>query len=355
MKIAIVSPYTNPCPPPTYGGEIFYWHIANEMGKRGHEVTLIAPGGSEVPHNGKLLYSPATSNGMISYHIEDWIVDTYHKEMLEADILHDCSLDHIVAERMKYLYGKKAIINTINGSTYYMPRPPFNVVTGSKFWQTEAKTYGLNTEMVYWGVDTDFYTPLDGEREDYLLWMARFHPDKGLDVALDLAEYLGFNLKVAGSMSFSDHKKYGMEYIKRIDGMKNVEYVDIPLDSTYHARKRDLMRKARAFLYPVKYNECFGMVVAEAMSCGTPVITSRNGAMPELVDNEMSGFLCADKSELANAITHRLPFYENHKQYHNGYDIWHSARNKALMFDVRRSVDGYEKLYEKVVQGEEWR
>ncbi len=355
MKIALVSTYTASCPPKNYGGEVFYWNIAKNLGLRGHEVHLFAPGGSECPPNGKLYYIPTTPDGMISYTIESWLVQKYKDVLLSCDVVHDCSLDHIVAEQLRHLYGKKEIINTINGHTYCMPRPPFNVVTGSKWWARDAKDRGkLETRMVYWGVDTDFYTP-EGEKDDYYLWIARFHPDKGLDLALDLAEFLGFNLKVAGSLSFADHAIHGSNYLDRISKIKNVEYVQLPLDGTHHVAKRDLMRKAKAFLYPVKYNECFGMVVAEAMACGTPVIATANGAMPELIDNEVNGFLCDSKQEFVKVITERIPYFEEHRRYHNGFDIWNAAREKALQFDVKKSVDDYEKLYEAVKGGETWR
>jgi glycosyltransferase involved in cell wall biosynthesis len=280
-------------------------------------------------------------------------VGTYKEVLLGADLVHDCSLDHIVAEKLRHLYGKKEIVNTINGHTYFMPRPPFNVVTGSKFWQADALKHGLKTEMIYWGVDTEFYTP-GTEKEDYLLWIARFHPDKGLDLALDLAEFLGFNLKVAGSLTFSDHQKYGKAYLERIAKIPNVEYVELPMDSTHQTAKRELMRRARAFLYPVQYQECFGMVVAEAMACGTPVITTKNGAMPELVEHDVNGLLCESKQDFVKAITVRLPYFEEHRNYHNGFDIWQAAREKALQFDVKKSVTEYEALYQKVCEGGAW-
>ena len=354
MKIALVSTYTNSCPPKNYGGEVYYWNLARILGERGHEVHLFAPGGSKTPPNGYLHYIPSTPDGMISYRIEPRLVSDYKDIILSCDVVHDCSLDHIVAEQLKHCYGKKEILSTINGRTYYMPRPPFNVVTGSKWWQQDAKlSVNLNTEMVYWGVDTEFYTPGE-EKEDYFLWIARFHPDKGLDLALDLAEFLGFKLKVAGSLQFTDHRAHGRTYLDRISKIKNVEYVELPLDSTHHTAKRELMRKARAFIYPVQYQECFGMVVTEAMACGTPVIATKNGAMPELIDHEVNGFLCDTKQDFVKAITERIPYFEEHKRYHAGFDIWKAAREKALQFDVHKSVDEYIKLYERVVKGETW-
>lgn len=354
MKIGFISTYTNRTPPSGYGGECYFWQLAKGLGEAGHEVHLFATGGSETPPGGYLHLIPSSKGGVLSNRIEYWLVETYKDLLLSMDVIHDCSLDKRTAEQLRHIHGYKPIVNTINGTVYCIPRPPFNIVTGSKFWQKDAKdSGGIDTEMVYWGTDTKFYTP-EYEKEDYLLWIARFHPSKGLDMALDLAEYLGFKLKVAGSLEFYDHAAYGAEYIKRIENIKNVEYVELPNDFTHHEVKKKLMQKAKAFLYPVMYKEAFGMVVTEAMACGTPVIATGNGAMPELIDHEVNGFICNNKREFAQVITERLPWFEEHKRFHNGFDIWKAAREKAEQFDVSKAVTAYEKLYTEVIGGKSW-
>jgi len=343
MKIALITPYTNPCPPLAYGGESYYWGLADTLGKMGHEVHLLAPKGSKTPTNGFLHVIPNTERGVIDYGIEVRVEEMYHSLLMAVDIVHDCSYDHIAAERLWHLFGKRNIVNTINGRTYYMPRPPFNVVTGSHAWQEDAEKYGLKTEMVYWGIDTDFYSydPSVARGEHYL-WLARFHPDKGLDLALELSKELGFHLKVAGSMEFRDHEAYGKEYLKKIERIPTVEYVPLPLDETHHEKKRNLYRGAKAFLYPVNYFECFGMVVAEAMACGCPVITSDKGAMPELVQ-PLGGYCCKSKEEYT-AILERTEdaFY--------GF----VPRSKVLNYSWERAAGDYEKLYQKVIAGYGW-
>lgn len=273
---------------------------------------------------------------------------------MDMDIIHDCSLSHVPAERLKNLYGKTNIINTINGATYQMPRPPFNVVTGSKFWQEDALKNGLKTEMIYWGVDTEFYCPSDGEREDYYLWLARFHPSKGLDMALDIAEYTGIKLIVSGSMLYKDHQFYGLQYLQRIKGIKNVEYIPLPMDSKHHEFKRELYRKAKAYLYPANHDELFGLAVCEALACGTPVITCPKGAMPEIVQDGHNGLLCETKNDFFKAITERLPECERNKRYRNGFNLWKNARESALKFTWEKATFEYEKLYQRILEGNNW-
>lgn len=350
MKIAVISTYLTSCPPLYYGGESFFWGIAKTLGEQGHEVHLFAPGGSECPPNGYLHLIPSSKT--IDFGLEEDTEKRFHDLLMSMDIIHDCSADHIASERLKSLYGKKNIINTINGATYppyfnrFVPRMPYNVVTGSKIWQKTAKDAGMNSEMVYWGIDTDFYTP--GEtKADYYLWLARFHPDKGLDLALDLAEVLGFPLKVAGSTFFADHAAYAREYMKRIDTIPNVEFIDLPMDSAHHVAKRELYRNAKALLYPVKYFECFGMVVVEAMACGTPVLALPNGAMPELIIDRKTGFLCKDKKDFASII---LASMEG--KYTS--DFYSQCREQALNFTWKKSTEGYLKLYKTVLKGGSW-
>ena len=354
MKIGLISTYSNQTPPLTYGGEIYYWGLADTLGKMGHEVHLFATGGSQCPTNGELHYIKSTSGGGINYALEDWLFNEYRDLLMSMDIVHDCSLDHITAEKLKNLCSKKEIVNTLNGRTYRMPRPPFNVVTGSKFWQEDAWKWGLKSEMIYWGIDTNFYVPGEN-REDYYLWLARFHPDKGIDTVLDLAEYLGFPLKVAGSLLFKDHANYGRKYISRINNIPNVEYIDLPTDSTHHIKKRELYQKAKAFLYPVNYEECFGLVVVEALACGCPVITNDRGAMPELVEHKRNGFVCKTKHDYTSVILDWIPSYEiNNKHYYSGFDLWKNAREKALEFSWERAAVEYEQLYKKVIGGYGW-
>ena len=168
---------------------------------------------------------------------------------------------------------------------------------------------------------------------------------------MDLAEYLGFPLKIAGSLEYADHKIYGAQYLERIKTIPNVEYVTLPMDSTHHIAKRELYRKAKAFLYPVQYPESFGMVVVEAMACGTPVLTFPMGAMPELV-TEGAGRVCKDKREMADTIGH-MTNGQNMGERIFSFGFF-DCQEQAMNFTWQRAAKAYEKLYKDVLNGESW-
>jgi glycosyltransferase involved in cell wall biosynthesis len=235
----------------------------------------------------------------------------------------------------------KRVVNTLNGATYYYPRPPFNVVTGSSFWQEDARKNGLETKMVPWGVDTNFYVPTDRPRDDYVLWMSRCHPSKGLDWVLDIAEILTDTpFKVHGSMEFADHAEYGAKYLDRIKGLPNVEFVRLPIDSTYHERKRELLQQARCLLLPIQQGECFGLVAAEALCCGLPVICTPAGALPEVVGKV--GIVAKSKGELAQALLK------------GEFPTPSECRKQGERWSWGRAAEGYLELYREVLKGESW-
>ncbi len=345
MKIGLISTASMATPPPAYGGEIYYWNIANELGIMGHDVTLFALPGSIPPHNGKLIYN---KGGKAMFH-GVWDYDNFKKSediYTTLDIVHDCSLLHLQSYYLNVLSKYPNTISTVNGYGWLSPlggRPHANLVTGSLVWQKFMKDrFGIDSKMIYWGVDTDFYCPNGNGNNEYFLWISRFHPDKGLDILLDIAEIAGFPLKIAGSMEFQDHAEHGRKYLDRITHLPNVEYVENPIDSKHHERKRELYRNAIAFLYPVNYFECFGMVVAEALACGCPVVASPMGAMPEIIKNDYNGYICNSKNEFFNAIR-KVHTIDRNK-----------VRESALRFSVKDRAKEYEKLYQEIIEGGRW-
>jgi len=295
---------------------------------------------------------------------ERQVWDRYRKEILAADVVHDFSHTRGVAEAMFHWTKRRNVVSTLIGSCYWHPRPPFNVVVWSDAHRRMALTgnsgyegtrypqmggySGLvkDTRVALGGVDTDLYRP-GGEPEDYLLWFARMHPCKGFDVAIVLAMDMGFPLKIMGDLPEDaptpDHRYYGEICLDMVRNVPNIEFVPLPPGPERLRVKLETLQRAKALLYPVEFHECFGLVVAEAMACGVPVITTTRGAMPELVENGVNGFVCEDEAHLKKAV-------ENIDLISR-----EDCRRVAVeRFSRRRMAERYLKLYEAVMAGEVW-
>ena len=299
------------------------------MAQMGHEVHLFAAPGSKCPTNGFLHYVRG-SYGIINSAFEREVYGWHWGEIKKADYIIDCSHLHIVGERIYHQHPeyKDRVVNVLNGLVTWMPDPPYNLILGSKAWYTLSilgwsqffgthweEEYGrtippLNPEacrgIIYWRCNTDFYAPSGYEKDDYFLCLGRPTPYKGLHNAILVAAKLGVTLKVVMPMQNPEHKHWGEFYLETIRDANskgaNIQVVSLPENSQSHLLKRELYRRAKALLFPIEAHEPFGLVVIEALSCGTPVIASNMGAMPEILRHEKTGFLCYGLDDIENAV-----------------------------------------------------
>lgn len=330
MKVAVISTTTYSTPPLAYGGEIFFWHLARGLCELGHQVTLYAAPGSLPPHpdcHCRLRYIPGTY-GEISIGHSFAVPEWFYPEIMANDFVLDAEHLHAVAEWAAFYYrpDQKKIIVILNGATSTTPRcGPYNVVVGSQYWRqllvmgrneyfgTQFAHLGTTIQpvpaedilgVIPWASDGNFYTP-EGQKDDYFLWISHPAPYKGLPQALEVAARQKLRLVVVPGMAAASHRK-DWEVVqplikKAVAGGARVEAIELPFNSHHHSLKRDLFRKARALLFPVQRHECFGLVVIEALLCGTPVITTEMGAMPEIIRNGETGFMCRDMEALCEA------------------------------------------------------
>jgi len=183
---------------------------------------------------------------------------------------------------------------------------------------------------IHHGVDMSVFE-LEQEPGDYLLFFGRIHPDKGTVEAMDVAERTGMPLTIAGIVQNIDYFEQLVE--PRIDG-ERVRYLG-PIGPD---RRGDLLGGARALLHLVNFDEPFGFGVVEAMACGTPVIATARGSMPEIVRDGESGFLVGSLDEAVAAVR-RV----------DGLDRAAVRASVERRFDVNRMVDDYLALYRRIV------
>ena len=191
--------------------------------------------------------------------------------------------------------------------------------------------------VVYNGIDLD-KVPFNDKPEDFFIIVGRMTPGKGIGEAIRIAKKARVRLLIVGHVT--SHLPWSQEYFlsqvkPHIDG-DSIRYIErLP-----HAELMEMMGRAKAFLFPLQWDEPFGMVVVEAMAAGTPILAYRRGSMPELIKDGETGYLLQDEDEMVDAV--RLVEKLNRKRCRE----WVQAN-----FSVERMVDDYERLYEKIIQG----
>jgi glycosyltransferase involved in cell wall biosynthesis len=145
-------------------------------------------------------------------------------------------------------------------------------------------------------LDLEHY-PCKPHRGDYLLFLGRMNHEKGAHRAIAVAMELGLPLKLAGKVSEPREREYFKEFVEPhlTDG---IEY----LGEVNHGTKVELLQNARATLFPIEWEEPFGLVMIESMACGTPVIATRHGAVPEVIEDERGGIIVGQWREMADAL-----------------------------------------------------
>ena len=370
LKICLVGTTTYPCPPPTYGGEISIYHLALSLDELGHEVTFLANPGSWTPPHGSLYYMRSSYGEAAppwSFDLEQEGWNRYKPLILGADVLHDFSHTKRIFENYYRDEHRTTGVSTLLGGVYNHPAPPVNVIVWSEamrframnghsdYWGTPYKEWDValgaikDAHVVPGGTDTDFYCPGE-EREDFILWLNRWHPAKGYHGAIELAKRMpdqqfvmaGLNPKSTWS---PDHTQGALDAIERAKGVDNIRFEWLPKfpAEVHHEMKRSLYRRAKALLYPVQFQEPFGLAQIESLACGTPEIATNFGSIPEVVQDGKTGFVCNTLEDLVTAVKH-VDSIKNDD----------CRADAVARFDRRVMARNYLAQYKRVMDGEIW-
>lgn len=311
MKILIVMDPGIMVPPLGYGGhERLVYMFAKEYNRQGHEVHLLVTTGSKVEgcivHDfGKEGFPPKKWDARKAIPTA-WIFLWKHRN--EFDLIHNFGrliyllpiLNHSVKKIMTY--GREISSRNIK---YINKLPNKNIVfTGCSTNLISRCTGGGRWETVYNAIDFSKYNLVENVPADApLMFLGRIEKIKGCHTAIKLAKETGNKLIIAGNVSpLAEEQLYFKNEIEpHIDGEQIVH-----VGQVNDEQKNVYLGKAKALLFAIEWNEPFGMVMVEAMACGTPVIGYRKGSVPEVVTNDITGWVVDSEEEMKSAIS-KLP------------------------------------------------
>ena len=304
MRIAQISPLFEAVPPKLYGGtERVVYALTEELVAMGHDVTLFASGDSVTSarlapmREQALRLDPSVKDWVALYHR---MVELIYRRKDEFDVLH-FHIDYFPLS----LFSRQNVpfLTTLHGrldlpefiEVYNTFRDtPFVSISDHQRKPVPALNW---VRTVLHGMPENLLTPRPVKQE-YAAFLGRVSPEKGLDKAIRIAGRAGMKLKIAAKIDNADKEYYDSEIRHLIEGNPDVEFIGEINDQ----QKPDFLSGAHALLFPIDWPEPFGLVMIEAMACGTPVIAMRSGSVPEVIDQGVSGFIVNSEAQAATAL-----------------------------------------------------
>ncbi len=341
LRIAVLSPVWFRVPPDGYGGiEWVVSLLADSLVAAGHDVTLFASGDSRTKAKLVSVYKKAPS-----LQIGRSVPEMHHalacfERAQEFDIINDHSGLPAAA------FG--GLVETPTLHTMHGPLDgPIAPLVYEQIARVAPKVGFISISMnqrkpkpdLPWvancpnALDLSVY-PCQPHKGDYLFFLGRMSPDKGAHRAIAIARETGLPLKIAGKMQDPEEKDYFRELVKpHLDAQ--IEY----LGEVNHGEKVELLQNARVTLFPIEWEEPFGLVPIESMACGTPVIATRYGAVPEVITKESGSIIVDDYREIAGMI-----------EKADEIDPWVCRHYVEKHFAPERQVADYVAAYEEAIE-----
>ena len=341
MRIAQVAPLWEPVPPRAYGGiELVVSHLTDELVRRGHEVTLFASGDSQTLAELEAVYPRAIRSDP---QVQEYAV----YEMLELSRLCERAADfdiihsHVGCVALPFTsLLKTPAVHTLHGDfkhdnrklfAHYHRQPYISISNAQR--RPEPQLNYIRT--VYNGIQPQDYA-FQAKPQDppYLAFLGRMSPEKGPHHAIAIAKQSGWRLKMAGKVDVADRAFFEQEIAPQIDG-KQIEY----LGEANHAEKVELLGNAAITLFPINWQEPFGLVMIESMCTGTPVLGFGMGSVPEVIAHGQTGFVCHSLEDMIALIPDALKLSRQ------------TCRDYVVSrFSVTRMVDDYEAAYQQLLK-----
>jgi glycosyltransferase involved in cell wall biosynthesis len=345
MRIAHIAPTYERVPPRTYGGtELIVHLVTDELVARGHDVTLFASGDSitrarlrSVTPSAQRYGGSSTEHGL--EHAEHVHLANVQAAFLAAaegafDLVHShAGIEGLVLGAT----SRTPVVSTMHNpfvpatQSVWDAYPWFHHAVSASSART-FPTHGARDPILH-GIDVSSFEFDERPDGDFLLFLGRFSPAKGADRAIEAAQRAGRRLILAGKVDAADVEHVRTTIEPHLDG-ERIRYIGEVDGET----KRDLLARADALLFPIEWEEPFGLVMVEALASGTPVVGFRRASVPEVVDDGKTGFIVDDVEAMAEAIG-RV----------GELDRGECRKAAETRFTVRRMVDDVETMYEAIL------
>ena len=335
MKIALLAPIAWRTPPLKYGPwEQVTSNIAEGMVKKGLDVTLFATGNSytsgKLEHVSEAAYAEDSS-------IDPKVWECLHisnvmERAAEFDIIHN-NFDFLPLTYSRLI--NTPMITTIHGFSSQQIIPVYKKYNSNNHYVSISdsdRSAELDyTATVYNGIDSKDFTFNDSPK-DYLLFFGRIHPEKGTYESIQIAKKTKRKLIISGLIQ---DEPYFEEKVKPFINDEDIIYVG----NSGPAERDKLLGEASALLHPISFDEPFGLSVAEAMMCGTPVIAFKRGSMSELIQDKQTGYLVETVEEAVEAVN---DLYSINRKYCNEWAVSN--------FSLEKMIEGYYNVYKKTLK-----
>jgi glycosyltransferase involved in cell wall biosynthesis len=341
MRIAQVAPLHESVPPKLYGGtERIVSYLTEELVHRGHDVTLFASGDSKTSarlrpmcdralrlHRGKLV-------DPLAHHV--LLLEQLTRELDDFDVVH-FHLDYLPFSQIRHF--NIPAVTTLHGRLDIPDLVPIfsefrdmHLISISHSQQNPLSWAGW-VGTVHHGLPEDLYCQGDGDG-GYLAFLGRISPEKRLDRAIEISRRVGIPLRIAAKVDEADRVYFESTICPLIRG-RNIDFIG----EIGEQEKREFLGNARALLFPIDWPEPFGLVMIEAMACGTPVIAFRGGSVSEVIEDGVTGYVVNDVAEAVDAA--------------NNLDLINRSvcRSQFLRrFSAGRMCRDYERIYERIAR-----
>jgi glycosyltransferase involved in cell wall biosynthesis len=326
-------------PPAGYGGiEWVVSLLADGLAERGHDVTLYASGGSITKADLVTFFEDPPGGA----HIGDPWFDVMHaaaayRDAHAFDVMHDHS--GMIGPAIGASSGA-TVVHTLHGPFVEKAERFYRLVSG-RIWLvaiSEAqRAFAPDLSYagtVYNGIDVSRF-PFREQKDDYLLFLGRINREKGPEIAVEAAKKAGRRLVMCVKKAERHEQEYWDTHVMpRLSGDEEI------IGEVSNEEKAELLSRASGVLFPIQWPEPFGLVMAEAMACGTPVISYALGAAPEVIADGRTGFLVDSFEQLVERIGHLREIAPRACRDH-----------VVAKFSAETMVEGYERVYDDVLSG----